>query len=125
MIRDGNIRPWVKHAFAIMHNSCTTAIEATVSGKEVITYIPFVQNNSWGEVANELGHCTKTLEELSNKVDLLFNKFKSGNENNENKKLPDTLLKKIYIDKNELAADKIIAVWKKHAKDNLIQNTNL
>lgn len=125
VIRDGNISPWVNHAFAIMHNSCTTAIEATVSGKEVITYIPFVQNNSWGEVANELGHCTKTLEELSNKVDLLFNKFKSGNENNENKKLPDTLLKKIYIDKNELAADKIIAVWEKLAKENLLQNSSL
>ena len=125
IIREGPITPWVKHAFAVMHNSCTTAIEATISGKEVITYIPFQQNHSWGEVPNELGHRIETLESLSNKVNSLFNISQIDNKNNENKPLPDLLLNKIYMDENELAAEKIIKVWEKLANNNLFRSSNL
>ena len=31
IIREGSITAWVNNAFAVMHNSCTTALEATVS----------------------------------------------------------------------------------------------
>ena len=33
VIREGSISAWVKNAFVIMHNGCTTAIEATISKK--------------------------------------------------------------------------------------------
>ena len=38
-----SITPWINNSFAIMHNSCTSAIEATISGKPIITYTPFDQ----------------------------------------------------------------------------------
>ena len=31
VLRDGPINAWVNSSFAVMHNSCTTALEATVS----------------------------------------------------------------------------------------------
>ena len=33
----------LSEAFAVMHNGCTTALEATISEKPIVTYIPFKQ----------------------------------------------------------------------------------
>ena len=43
VIREGSITSWVNNAFTVMHNGCVTALEATFSGKPVVTYIPFKQ----------------------------------------------------------------------------------
>ncbi|MDA7695621.1 hypothetical protein N8788_04605 [Candidatus Pelagibacter sp.] len=125
VIREGPINPWINNAFAIMHNSCTTAIEATVFGKEVITYIPFQQDHSWGEVANQLGHRVETLEDLSNKVNALFSNLQSANNRVDDKPITDSLLKKIYLDKNELAAEKILKVWEKLVSHEISKSSSL
>ena len=44
-----------------MHNSCTTALEATVSEKPIVTYIPFQQRHGY-QLPNELGYCVETKE---------------------------------------------------------------
>ena len=41
IVRQDSITAWVKNAFAVMHNGCTTALEATTSGKTVLTFNPF------------------------------------------------------------------------------------
>lgn len=123
--RDGPIGPWLNNAFGIIHNSCTTAIEATISGKEVITYIPFEQNNSWGELANSLGHCVKTLDDLSNKVHSLFKKSQNNEQSENIKPFPEILLNKIHLDKGELAAKKIIKIWEEIANQNELKNSDL
>ena len=33
---------WIKNAFAIMHNSCTSALEVTIQ-KPLVTFIPYKQ----------------------------------------------------------------------------------
>ena len=71
VIREGSITFWVNNAFAVMHNGCTTAIEATFSRKPVITYVPFNQSFE-RKLANELGHRAKTLDQLLEKVNLLL-----------------------------------------------------
>ena len=43
VVNDGPITPWVNNSFAVLHNGCTTSIEASISGKPVITFIPFDQ----------------------------------------------------------------------------------
>ena len=109
VIQNDSITPWVNNAFAVMHNGCTTAIETTVSGKPVVTYIPFHEEYS-REIPNKLGHQTETLEELSKTVNTLFNNFQINNQI-EIKKIPDLISKKIFFDKDELAAEKIVRIW--------------
>ena len=58
VIRQDSITTWVKNSFAVMHNGCTTAIEATISGKPVLTYSPFKMNYAH-ELSNKLGHNVK------------------------------------------------------------------
>ena len=110
VIQDDSITPWVNNAFAVMHNSCTSAIEATISGKPVITYIPFHQEFSSREIPNKLGHQIETLEELSKTVNNLFDDIRI-NSQIEIKKIPDLISKRIYFDKDELAAEKIVKIW--------------
>ena len=71
VLRDGPINSWLHSSFAIMHNCCTTALEATVSNKPVVTYIPFDQEYS-PQLSNELGYRVESLEQLLNKVNNIF-----------------------------------------------------
>ena len=42
--REGSITGWINNSFAVMHNGCTSALEATISKKPLLTYIPHKQN---------------------------------------------------------------------------------
>jgi hypothetical protein len=110
VLRQDSITAWVKNAFGVMHNGCTTALEATVSGKEVFTFNPFDMEYD-KKIFNTLGHNLKSKEELLNKVNDIFEKSKF-NENKERAiNLNNLISKKIYIDENKLAAEKILKVW--------------
>ena len=77
VIREGPITAWVNNAFAIMHNGCTTAYEATISGKPVITYLPIDQEYE-RKIPNELGERVKSLEDLAEVVNRLFCASQTG-----------------------------------------------
>ena len=119
ILREGSINEWVQHAFAVMHNSCTTALEATISKKPLVTYI--LPNQKYTpQLANELGHRVKSLKELNMTINNLFelSKNKKNNNNETHEPLPTIILNKIFID-DQLAAEKIIKIWEK------IENKNL
>ena len=124
VIHEGSITSWVKHAFAIMHNGCTTALEATISDKPLLTYIPFEQDYG-NELSNDLGDKIKSKEDLEVQVNSLFNEL---NTNNEKKSDLDSEIvsNKIFIDNDELASIKIIKVWENLAKssDGLSKSIN-
>ena len=125
IIRKGSIVPWINNSFALMHNGCTTAIEATILGKPVVTYLPTKLEHYTCEVPNSLGYKVKTLEELSNKLNHILENLQSYSNNDKNQKFNEVISKKIYIDKNELAAKKIIKIWEKNEKEKLSTKSNL
>ena len=110
VIREDSITAWVNQAFAVMHNGCTTALEATISGTPVVTYIPFEQEYA-RELSNELGIRCESIEALSSAVSRLFEISKTGASLHDELKLPELVAKKIYLDEQELAAEKIVKVW--------------
>ena len=118
VIREGSISPWVKNAFAVMHNGCTTALEATVSGKPLVTYIPF-ETSFDNHPPNNLGHRAKSPEELSNILKSIFIDTKSEGQNKNRNEISKIINKKFFLDKNELAAEKIIKLW-----ENLIDHNH-
>ena len=99
---------WVRNAFAVLHFDCTTAMEALIANKPVITYSPF-EMRTLKKLANDLGDKTNTLKDLMYKVNNLNDQI-----NKKNKKinisLPNSVIEKIFIDE-ELASKKIINVW--------------
>ncbi len=123
VIREGSITSWINNAFAVMHNSCTTAIETTFIGKPLVTYIPFKMVHDW-EIPNKLGSRVETLDELSYTVNSIFDKEQSTSRSL-NKLIPEILSSKIYLDDKELATDKIIKIWENFENKNLNNNSNL
>jgi hypothetical protein len=116
VIREGSITAWVNHAFAVMHNGCTTAVEATISRKPVITYIPFEQKYT-RELANDLGVRAHTPDELFQRVCECFESDIRGTDQSDTTSLPDIIIRKTYIDENRLAAKKILDLWEEIGQD--------
>ena len=117
VIREGSITAWVNHAFAIMHNGCTTAVEATVSGKPVITYLPFEQKYA-RQLANDIGIRAHTPSELFQRVCEFFeSKARAVEQPGLTISLPGIVARKIYIDKNRLGAQKIVDLWEEIGHD--------
>ena len=124
VIREGSISAWVNNAFAIMHNRCTTALEATVSKKPVITYIPFKTDYYHDTPSNSLGHRVETLDDLLRTANDLFDNRKSDIQNEIDKSAHEIISQKVFLDDNELAAEKMINVWDNIATDELSKSNN-
>ena len=123
VIREGSITAWVNHAFAVMHNGCTTAMEANVSGKPVVTFIPFEQKFARA-IPNELGEHVTTLDELSLTINKLFKEHNKTKARLDQLELHESVAKKIYIDPEELAAEKMVSVWEEIHADMQVKPNN-
>lgn len=123
VLQEGPITAWVNNCFAIMHNGCTTALEAAFSGKPVITYMPFKQEYS-KQLANQIGYIVKSRDELLQKINTIFKNSQLSKIEKLNEELPKLISNKVYYDKKELAAEKIIKVWENFNSDKLSQKSN-
>lgn len=116
IIREGSVSEWINNGFAVMHNGCTTALEASISGKPIITYMPFTREYS-REIPNELGDRVESLEALAEAVDRHFRSSQSCVAADQEPNLSESVVKKIYLDDKELAAEKIVNIWESLDKE--------
>ena len=124
VIREDNISVWVKNAFAIMHNGCTTALEASFFKKPIITYAPFKAYYD-RKLANDLGQKVTTLNGLTKKIDKIFTNYLRANRKKKmGRSFPKILLKKIFVDEKEIAAKKMIKVWEDISEKSLLKINN-
>ena len=123
----GPINNWIHNSFAVIHHGCTTAVETCLSQKPLITYVPnelkshYLQN----EFSNELGFKIKSKNELLKKINFLFEKNKNKYFKTNSHKLSSKISKKIFIDKHELASEKIVKIWEKITLNKNFIPTNL
>ena len=123
VIQEGSISSWINQAFAVMHNGCTSATEATISGKPVISYEPFPMKHR-PTFTNKLGYRVESLENLSNVVNQIFKTSQLKHKNESVKPLPGMLSKKVYHDESELAAEKIVKIWESLNNNQLSRSSN-
>jgi hypothetical protein len=103
--------PWIKNSFVLLHNSCSTAIEAAVAGTPIISYVPFKREYLQKDFANKFGYYVETCEDLIRDINLIFKTYQDGFKDQKVDKSNETLSERILIDKKELSASKIIKVW--------------
>lgn len=125
VVREGSISPWVKNSFAVMHNGCTTAIEATISKKPVLTYVTFEQKNTRMLGANKIGIRIESPEDLLKKVNELFENHKLIDKIKYEKDISQTIPQLMYSDSNDLSAQKIIRIWESLTDQNISQFSEL
>lgn len=107
--REGSISSWLHGAFALLHNGCTTALEATLAGKAVISYSNFDQHDL--QLSNDLGSKATNLEELTALVDQHWTATQSMQAQPQASKDKNLIGRKIHTKENELAAERIVDVW--------------
>ena len=65
---EGNVIPWLIAADCLIHNGCTTAVEASLLGKRVISFVPLNNDRFENELPNALGDQAKTPQEVMEKI---------------------------------------------------------
>ena len=110
VIRKDSISFWVDKCFAVMHNGCTTALEATVSQKPLISYMAYEQKYSY-QLTNKLGKIVKSEIELLETVNQYFKDRNNLNAKKLENQKYEFIQNKILIDKKELASEKIVKLW--------------
>jgi CDP-glycerol glycerophosphotransferase (TagB/SpsB family) len=64
VVHEGNVIPWLMAADAVIHNGCTTAVEACLLGRPVICYQPYTSELYDIEFPNAMGVRAGTEDEL-------------------------------------------------------------
>jgi surface carbohydrate biosynthesis protein len=64
VIHEGPVAPWIISAEAVIHDGCTTAIEAYIAGKPVINFKPFYDSEADIWLPNQMGIRAKSFEEV-------------------------------------------------------------
>lgn len=118
----GNVIPWIRASTALIHSGCTTGIEAYLSNKPAIAYVP-ITDSRYGYDAimpDALSHQCHDLKEIV----LTLERSLSGN-------LPDIdsnlIQKYIEFDQDQLCSTKIVDTLKSimqtsHIKANFNEN---
>lgn len=109
VIREGSISEWLDSAVAVIHNGCTTGIEATIAGHRAISYTPFEQD--FLVLPNDLGSRAHDLDELVECVRIAFQDPFSELPNSSSARDREVIRQKVLWTEEELAADRILSVW--------------
>jgi surface carbohydrate biosynthesis protein len=64
VVHDGNVVPWLLAATVLIHNNCTTGVEAYVAGKPVVAYRPIQSDKFDLCLSNEISKQVTSLPEL-------------------------------------------------------------
>lgn len=75
VVQEGNVIPWIRAATAVIHNGCTTGIEAYLSGKPALAYVPLedVRFGYDALIPNELSFKCQDIAQLEQATSNLLN----------------------------------------------------
>jgi surface carbohydrate biosynthesis protein len=124
VVQEGNVIPWIRAATALIHSGCTTGIEAYLSNKPSIAYVPITDPRYGYDaiIPDQLSHQCSTPLEVANKLDLYLNNTVPSLDS-------DVLKKYIEFESDKLCCTSIIEVIEKILttpipKNSLIENTH-
>ena len=116
---EGSIAPVLRGATVMIHNGCTTSMEATKGGIPVLTYAPIDTHNEEHFFPNQLGGHVGSIEQLVTEV----GKYTTGAASRESVADDFKLLSQRLTDTgSETAADTMLAVWESLAADAKLQS---
>mgnify|MGYP001213850529 CR=1 FL=1 len=71
VIHEGRVIDWIHNAKFVIHNSCTTALEAKLHGVPIISYMPIKNKNFDINMSNNLGYICSNSNDV---IDIIKNK---------------------------------------------------
>jgi surface carbohydrate biosynthesis protein len=108
--RNGTISRWIRHAKVIIHNGCTSALEAAIGDENRIAYRP-IPHEIEREIPNRVSINAFSLEELKENVDGFLHDVPLHKQDPNSKEISDLLNNRFAAISGTLAADRIVDVW--------------
>lgn len=68
VVHEGNVVPWLMAAKVLLHNGCTTAVEASVLETPAVSYMPVTSEVYDYHLPNGLSHAASTPEEVRERL---------------------------------------------------------
>lgn len=68
VVHEGNVVPWLMAASVLVHNGCTTAVEAAALERPAVAYQPITTDCYDFHLPNSLSHCANTREQVRDLV---------------------------------------------------------
>ena len=107
----GNFNQQLFESKILIHNSCTTAFQASIINKKVICYNPSRLDHDHGRIANKLGYMCFSIDDLINEIEM----YKIESKYNIKDKVE--IEKKIHTPNNKhLSSNLIINTWIEESK---------
>lgn len=117
IIRSGDSNEWNLGAELIIHNGCTTAIEAYETNKVSILYQPVYDERFYLPFPNNLSDKAETPEQLYQMVDSYLNNKNNEQANFFNTEKEALIRRKIFADDHKYAVEKIANVIEQNIFD--------
>jgi len=121
--RDGTISPWIRHAKAIIHNGCTSAMEAAISGQNRIAYRP-IPHEVEREIPNKVSLNAYSTEELYQFVEGMIDGKDLHKEDERYAEIQEIIHDRFAATEGKLATDHIVDAWDKIAEQRGLVNTS-
>lgn len=120
--REGTISKWIRNAELIIHNGCTSGLEAAISGENRIAYRP-IPHEIEREIPNKVSINVFSFYELKDKVHAILNAEPMHKIYTNKSEIDKILNNRFAAIDGSLAADKIVDVWDIVAKEKNLVNS--
>lgn len=69
VVAEGNVVPWLMACDVLVHNGCTTAVEAYILGRPVVAYVPFSGGEDYAtEPPNKMSIVSSSVDEVIEQI---------------------------------------------------------
>ncbi len=121
--RNGTISSWIRNSSLIIHNGCTSALEAAICGTHRIAYRPLPSEYERC-IPNRISYQAESLGELKKMVSDLLDGIPLKSEKDVKNETSKLIRRRFKNYEGSFAADKIVEAWEELAeKYNLKQNS--
>lgn len=122
VVHDDNVVPWLVASEVVIHNNCTTGVEAYVAGTPVVAYRPVQSDKFDLSLSNEISKQVTSLPELQATLrDILANPHAFAHQQQTDPDTRKVLHQYVSNTENAFAADQILSILQQHAQQNALE----
>lgn len=122
--RQGSISGWIRKAIAIIHNGCTSAIEASATDIPRIAYRP-IPHELEREIPNKMSIDASSIDQVSTLIKQLIHSGTCRGIQESDERAQRVLKHRFSNLTGEMAVDKIVDAWEIAAQDNGLNHLDL
>ena len=115
VVREGAISGWIRNASVLVHNGCTTAIEAAAFNLSRIAYRP-IPSEVEREIPNSVSYNAFSIEELKDIISKILNNKQIPNYDKAEEASKEVLASRFENLEGPLAAERIVDEWEEIGK---------